>query len=421
VISREREEDRVLRAWVSTGTGVRQTGRREGYEQGFTGLESGIMLIAFTVVASVFIYTVVSAGIFSQARGTEGVDSGLEEMRSTLELTGSVVGYANEVQISTCDGGGWTSGDVANVTLSQDSSHVREGKCSAKASVTSGHDGTDVLAYEDLAEGVDDINLTTANRVRLWYRVSEDPGVSLRLLLDDTNGCLSPIGDYCFAATGSMPAYEWQLVEIDISANASDMGEIVSVGVRVSGNPSNPFTLWLDDIEIVPCLGRVEFAIENTIEEQAIDLTPPYEIRRSQHNELGRTEFEDKAVVTFHDARQYLRECAWTIDWLGEHSEDYLLEDGERAVVSVWLLDCDWDSATGSSGMLDYRLGSGTADGFIDSLENLVGTDHTFTLELRCEAGGTLTIERTTPVHIESIMNLDDQDLVGVGKSAKGS
>ncbi|HUV53535.1 MAG TPA: archaellin/type IV pilin N-terminal domain-containing protein, partial [Dehalococcoidia bacterium] len=37
-------------------------------ERGITGLETAIILIAFVVVASVFAYTVLSAGIFSSQK-----------------------------------------------------------------------------------------------------------------------------------------------------------------------------------------------------------------------------------------------------------------------------------------------------------------------------------------------------------------
>ncbi len=66
-------------------------------ERGITGLETAIILIAFVVVASVFAYTVLSAGIFSSERSKEAVYSGIEEVRSTLELRGHVTGYKASV------------------------------------------------------------------------------------------------------------------------------------------------------------------------------------------------------------------------------------------------------------------------------------------------------------------------------------
>jgi flagellin FlaB len=66
------------------------------HEKGITGLETAIILIAFVVVAAVFAYTALSAGLFSTQKGQEAVYSGLKEARSTLELRGGVVATANE-------------------------------------------------------------------------------------------------------------------------------------------------------------------------------------------------------------------------------------------------------------------------------------------------------------------------------------
>lgn len=76
-----------------------KTFRRE--EKGITGLETAIILIAFVVIASVFAYTVLSAGIFSSQKGQEAVYAGLEETRSTLGLKGSLVATANSTSITT--------------------------------------------------------------------------------------------------------------------------------------------------------------------------------------------------------------------------------------------------------------------------------------------------------------------------------
>ena len=63
-------------------------------ERGITGLETAIILIAFVVVAAVFAYTALSAGLFATQKSQEAVYSGLKEARSTLELRGSVIATA---------------------------------------------------------------------------------------------------------------------------------------------------------------------------------------------------------------------------------------------------------------------------------------------------------------------------------------
>jgi flagellin FlaB len=61
-----------------------------GHQKGITGLETAIILIAFVVVAAVFAYTALSAGLFSTQKGQEAVYAGLKEARSTIELRGAV-------------------------------------------------------------------------------------------------------------------------------------------------------------------------------------------------------------------------------------------------------------------------------------------------------------------------------------------
>ncbi len=76
-----------------------KTLRRE--ERGITGLETAIILIAFVVIASVFAYTVLSAGIFSSQKGQEAVYAGLEGARATMKINGSVVATATGGAVTT--------------------------------------------------------------------------------------------------------------------------------------------------------------------------------------------------------------------------------------------------------------------------------------------------------------------------------
>jgi archaeal flagellin FlaB len=66
-------------------------------EKGMTGLETAIILIAFVTVAAVFGYAVLSAGLFSAERGKETIYAGLNEAKSNMELSGSVIGMGDTV------------------------------------------------------------------------------------------------------------------------------------------------------------------------------------------------------------------------------------------------------------------------------------------------------------------------------------
>lgn len=60
--------------------------------RGITGLETAIILIAFVVVASVFAYTVLTAGLFSARKGQEAIYGGLKKVSETMEIRGTVIG-----------------------------------------------------------------------------------------------------------------------------------------------------------------------------------------------------------------------------------------------------------------------------------------------------------------------------------------
>ena len=60
-------------------------------EDGITGLETAIILIAFVMVASVFAYVVLSAGLFSSQKAKQAVYAGLESTMSAVELKGDVI------------------------------------------------------------------------------------------------------------------------------------------------------------------------------------------------------------------------------------------------------------------------------------------------------------------------------------------
>ncbi len=69
-------------------------------EKGMTGLETAIILIAFVTVASVFGYAVLSAGLFSAEQGKASIYAGLNEAKSNLELSGSVLAKGNSENVT---------------------------------------------------------------------------------------------------------------------------------------------------------------------------------------------------------------------------------------------------------------------------------------------------------------------------------
>jgi flagellin FlaB len=72
--------------------------RALGYNpKGITGIETAIILIAFVVVAAVFAYVVISAGMYSTQKSQESIYKGLKEAQGALCLKGGIVGMADNI------------------------------------------------------------------------------------------------------------------------------------------------------------------------------------------------------------------------------------------------------------------------------------------------------------------------------------
>jgi flagellin FlaB len=110
-------------------------------ERGITALETAIILIAFVVVAAIFAFTVLSTGTFLTERSKEAAYAGLQEVRGSMELKGSVVLESNGANmvfnLATVAGG--SSVDLSKVKITyRDSADNTEITYDSGTSVSSG-------------------------------------------------------------------------------------------------------------------------------------------------------------------------------------------------------------------------------------------------------------------------------------------
>jgi len=75
------------------GDAVNRKGQRR--EDGFTGLEAAIVLIAFVVVAAVFSYVVLGAGFFTTQKSQETVYKSVEQATSNIQMVGQIYGIGS--------------------------------------------------------------------------------------------------------------------------------------------------------------------------------------------------------------------------------------------------------------------------------------------------------------------------------------
>lgn len=127
-------------------------------QRGITGLETAIIMIAFVVVASVFAYTVLSAGIFSSEKGKEAVHAGLDQARSSMELVGPIVARDtnndDDIDQIVFIVANTLGGEAINLTTTADG----DGDGELSDETTKNH--TTVISYADKVQEVTDVAWT---------------------------------------------------------------------------------------------------------------------------------------------------------------------------------------------------------------------------------------------------------------------
>lgn len=116
-------------------------------ERGQTALETAIILIAFVVVASVFAFTILSAGTASTEEGEEAIYAGLEGVQSSMAVRGAII-----AQDSDTDGNVNTIVFTVNQVAGGDPVNITD---------TTG-DNEVVIGYRDEAQLVNELDWTVA-------------------------------------------------------------------------------------------------------------------------------------------------------------------------------------------------------------------------------------------------------------------
>ena len=123
---------------------------------------------------------------------------------------------------------------------------------------------------------------------------------------------------------------------------------------------------------------------------EAVDFTPPTADTGNDGKALTGTGATNKVVINYIDQNLKVTDLYWTLTALGKDNGNYLLETNEKFQVTIG------NSANGTAG-----------GNLMDALStNPLGVNKTFNLEIVTPTGAVLSIERTTPAYIDTIMNL---------------
>ncbi len=154
---------------------------------------------------------------------------------------------------------------------------------------------------------------------------------------------------------------------------------------------------------------KVIFIVAPAVAGESIDLTPPYTADDSGTDPEIVPNAEYRTIISYADANQFIADVPWTVDFVGEDSGDNLLEAGEKAEITVWLLQRDFSVATvtDTDAVLEYTSpDTNGAHGILETGGTLLTPNDMFTLEIKPNAGSVMTLERTLPSKFDVVMDL---------------
>lgn len=143
---------------------------------------------------------------------------------------------------------------------------------------------------------------------------------------------------------------------------------------------------------------KVVFTVTTALDGATVDLTPPH-TADDTGTDPDASELEFPGALTFQTERVHINEAAWTVTFPGTDNEDYILDQDEKAEITVWLQPNDAANDL-------YDLGAGSGDPFLDEASHLLGTSQQFSIQLHAPNGPTMTLQRTTPRVLRGHMDL---------------
>jgi flagellin FlaB len=151
---------------------------------------------------------------------------------------------------------------------------------------------------------------------------------------------------------------------------------------------------------------KVSWVVSNAVSGEPVDLTPPYTEGESGTDPDIVANAEYKTVISYIDINTYLADVPWTVSWVGNDNGDNLLEEGEKAEITVWLLTRATATAVTDAASTGYWVADANGSHGMLAGTTLISTNDQFTFEMKPESGAVLTMQRTAPSRLDTIMDL---------------
>ncbi len=159
-----------------------------------------------------------------------------------------------------------------------------------------------------------------------------------------------------------------------------------------------------------PAVYKIVFTVSNSLAGEPVDMTPPYAADESGIDPDFVPANTSATVISYADEDQRLPDVPWSIVFIGNHNGDTLLEDGEKAEMTIWLLDRDnaiADTADNAVVFMDTSTANGGGVGGVEATGTVIGKSTRFVLEVAPQIGAALTIQRAIPPGLRPVMNLN--------------
>jgi flagellin FlaB len=169
---------------------------------------------------------------------------------------------------------------------------------------------------------------------------------------------------------------------------------------KSSLRPSGSVIAFKGFVGSTEAIFKFSMVVESVNGAEPIDLTAPYSADGSgtDPDVVGTS---NRTSIVYVDDNQIIQDVPWSVSFMGNDNGDNMLDEGEKAEIVVWLLNRTTATDVTSNSSVNYMSSGG-----LTSSGTLLTPNDQFTVEVQPADGSVLTIRRTLPAALDTVVNL---------------
>ncbi|MDG0869983.1 archaellin/type IV pilin N-terminal domain-containing protein [Candidatus Lucifugimonas marina] len=171
---------------------------------------------------------------------------------------------------------------------------------------------------------------------------------------------------------------------------------------KSSLRPSGSVIAFRGYVGSTEAIFKFSMVVEAVDGAEPIDLTAPYTADGSG-TDPDSSVTTNRTSIVYIDDNQILQNVPWSVSFMGDDNGDNMLDEGEKAEIQVWLLNRTTGTAVTANSSVNYMASSTTG---LTSSGTLLTPNDQFTVEVQPADGEVLTVRRTLPAALDSVVNL---------------